>query len=139
MDKIYVANSLIEGAGRGVFAAVDIQKGDLIEHCPVIRLLQSSDYDLIKHTSLDHYYFTWQSQDGTKGCALSLGYGSLYNHSPKPNAGYTKLYDNDVIEFRALEPIARGQEITVDYKFDSSEDKAAWIETQSQLAAGQSL
>lgn len=47
--------------------------------------------------------------------AITLSYGSLYNHSASPNAQYRKISDADVIEFVAIRNIEPGCEITVDY------------------------
>jgi uncharacterized protein len=46
--------------------------------------------------------------------AVVLGYGSLYNHSYKPNA-YYRDRRNRVKEFIALRDIAAGEEITINY------------------------
>jgi SET domain-containing protein len=54
--------------------------------------------------------------------ALALGYGSLYNHSYRPNA----RYDDDAqaaMVFLALRSIAAGEEITINYNGDP-EDRA---------------
>jgi hypothetical protein len=46
--------------------------------------------------------------------ALALGFGSLYNHSYKPNARYDDA-PSQVKEFRALRDIKAGEEITINY------------------------
>jgi SET domain-containing protein len=45
----------------------------------------------------------------------SLGYGSLYNHSYRPNARYDDEGGQAKV-FRTLRDIAAGEEITVNYK-----------------------
>src|SRR4051794_2666299 len=70
------------GKGRGVFASSPIRKGELIERVPVLVLTIDEYYDGICTTTLAHYCFNWR--EGT--VALALGYGSLYNHSYRPNA-----------------------------------------------------
>lgn len=38
-QKIYVAKSKLITAGRGVFANTNIKKGEVIEQCPIVKLL----------------------------------------------------------------------------------------------------
>ena len=45
---------------------------------------------------------------------LALGYGSLYNHSYRPNARYVDLSERTKL-FTAIRDIAAGEEITVNY------------------------
>jgi len=95
--------------GRGVFARQDIKKGTVIERVPVIVVT----WDQIEDSELGHYAFCWS---GNKA-AIALGYGSLYNHSFKPNAVYqdegrqTKVYS-------AHRNIVAGEEITINYNGD---------------------
>ena len=74
----------IKGKGRGVFARRLIRKGELIEKVPMLVLSIEEYHDGISKTSLANYCFAW----GQGTVALALGYGSLYNHSYKPNARY---------------------------------------------------
>ena len=39
----------------------------------------AAERPLLDETNLYNYYFTWQDQ----AAAIALGYGSLYNHSPR--------------------------------------------------------
>ena len=52
---------------------------------------------------LSHYCFAW----GRGTVALALGYGSLYNHSYRPNARYDDV-GPQTKEFTALRDIERG-------------------------------
>ncbi|MDB5066834.1 MAG: nuclear protein [Chloroflexi bacterium] len=105
--RTYVAPSTLHG--RGVFAAVPIAAGDVVEECPVLRF-PAAQRDLIGATLVDEYYFEWDG-DG----AIALGLGSLYNHSDAPVAEYLKDTVNDVLVVRALSAIAAGEEITFSY------------------------
>ena len=49
-----------------------------------------------------------------KTVGLTLGFGSLYNHSWSPNATYEDLPGN-VKHFYAVSPIKAGDEITINY------------------------
>lgn len=114
-DKIYVAQSRIKGAGRGVFALADIKKGDVIEICPII-IFRDKDDKRILTTVLQHYVFEYDKTSSF----LALGYGSLYNHSLTPNARYEiEEYDDpavgSLLYFIAAKKIRKGEEICINY------------------------
>ena len=126
-QKIYLTRSAIAHAGRGVFAATHIEKGEIIEHCPIIEI-QENEAPLLKQSELVNYYFIWG--DDKKKVAICLGFGSLYNHSYEPNATYRKLYDEQFIDFVALKKIGRGEEITINYNYGNPDDKSPlWIKS----------
>ena len=112
-EKVYIKNSQVTGAGRGVFAKCDIHAGERIEICPVIEIPQS-DVSAIDESILLTYFFFHGKQK--ERVWLALGYGSLYNHSYSPNASYTIHDAESVIEFVAIEDIAKDCEITFNYK-----------------------
>ncbi len=123
--KIYTATSHISKAGRGVFAAVDIKKGQTIEQCPVF-VLPRKDYPTLKQTTMRDYYFMW----GKTTVGVCFGFGSLYNHSYQANATYKKLIKEQIIEFIAIKDIKQDEEITVNYNYGNPDDKSAlWIES----------
>jgi len=105
--RTYVAPSTLHG--RGVFAAVPIAAGEVIEVCPVLRF-PAAQREHIDATLIDEYYFDWDG-DG----AIALGLGSLYNHADEPIAEYIKDTANDVLVVRALSAIAADTEITFAY------------------------
>jgi SET domain-containing protein len=108
---LYYAPSHIHG--RGVFCTHPLSEGDLIEISPVI-VLPEKEIELLSHSLLYGYYFSWgEKQDQ---CAIALGYGSLYNHSEEPNAEFTPDFSDDTILFTALRDIPAGEEITIDYQ-----------------------
>ncbi len=123
-NKIYLADSKIPNAERGVFAEKAIKQGELIESCPIIYLTEE-DYPLAKKTTLLNYYFLNEPEDRS---AIALGFGSLYNHSYEPNSTYKKRLDEGWIDFVALKDIAPDEEITVNYNYGNPEDKKdLWI------------
>lgn len=125
ISKVYISKSKIPKAGRGVFAAVDIKKRETIESCPVF-VLPRKDYPLVKRTALRDYYFMW----GKTTSAICLGFGSLYNHSYRPNATYKKLIKEQTIKFIALKSIKMGEEITVNYHYGNPDDNSPlWIKS----------
>ena len=100
----------VKGKGRGVFARRAIQEGEVIERVPVLVLRLDEIKNGDEWTGLAGYCFLW----GEGTVALALGYGSLYNHSFRPNARYddeaqrTKLYSS-------IRDIEAGEEITINY------------------------
>lgn len=106
----------VPGKGRGVFATEDIAAGEVFEVCPAIPISRE-DYRHIAPTVLDQYLFQWREGDAEPyPLALVLGYGSLYNHSSKPNAEIEQIFDRNVVVFTAKTPIRAGEEICFDYE-----------------------
>lgn len=97
-------------AGRGVRAREAITAGTVIELCPVI-VTPAEQVNALDQTAMYDYYFAWA--DGA--AAIALGYGSLYNHDPHPNADYIKDFDQALVQIIALSDIATGDEVLVDY------------------------
>ena len=110
----------IKGKGRGVFARRSIRKGEEIERVPV---LVYSVEESEAGTILPHYCFAW----GKGTVALALGYGSLYNHSYRPNARYDDVGPRTKT-FTALRDIAAGEEITVNYNGNPRSRAKVWFE-----------
>lgn len=99
--------------GRGVFATKDFKKGEVIEECPIIYISKKEDVDIQK-TILGRYIYEWHENDG----AIILGYGSIYNHSYKPNAEYVRDFENKLLIYKAIKNITSGEEICVNYNGD---------------------
>ena len=74
--------------GRGVFALSDFKKGELIESCPVLTFTPK-ERKLLERTQLNYYVYPWRS---TRSASISLGYGSIYNHSFSPNADWKQNF-----------------------------------------------
>ncbi len=121
--EIYFGPSELHG--RGVFAAADIQAGEVIEICPVL-IFNKTELPFVRQTMLDNYYFDW----GTEGefFAVCLGYGSLYNHEYEPNAEYGMDFEAETIDFYAIKPIKAGEEITVNYNGEPGNMEKVWFE-----------
>tara|TARA_B100000745_G_C20151207_1_gene394675 strand:+ start:1538 stop:1951 length:414 start_codon:yes stop_codon:yes gene_type:complete len=118
-EKVYLADSEIENADRGMFATQKIAKDELIESCPIIYLTEE-DYPLAKQTTLLKYYFLNEPENRS---AIALGYGSLYNHSYEPNATYKKRLEEGFIDFYAIKDIGPNEEITVNYWYGNPDNK----------------
>lgn len=106
---LYIAKGIHE---RGVYCSQDIPKGSTIEFCPVL-VIPKDEVDIIHHTELHDYYFVWGEQDDE--AAIALGYGSLYNHSYKPNADFELDIEEKLIRIFAIKNIKSGVEITFNY------------------------
>lgn len=127
-SKIYLSDSKIKNAGRGVFAKQDIQKDEVVEICPIILIHEKEVPDLRK-TELHNYYFMWGDDKANHKAAICLGFGSLYNHSYSPNATYHKRKEEGLIEFVAITGINQDEEISVNYNYGNPDDKSKlWIE-----------
>lgn len=113
-----------EQKGRGVACVQPIPKGSTIEICPVI-LLNTKDTQVIHKTHLHDYYFLWNKE--AKTSALALGYGSLYNHHPKPNADYELLLDTHEIRFFSIRDIDVMEEITINYQSEILDEYPLWF------------
>jgi uncharacterized protein len=115
---VIVAPSSVHG--RGVFAARRFDGGDVIEECPV--LLVSAD--AITAVGLAGYCFEWTEDE----CALALGFGSLYNHSRRPNARYDHDHDAGLVTYTAVRAIEAGEEITINYSGEPDAHGDLWFD-----------
>jgi SET domain-containing protein len=113
----------IKGKGRGVFARRLIRKGEVIETVPMLVLTAEEYENGVSGTSLSNYCFAW----GKNSVALALGYGSLYNHSYRPNARYDDVGPRTKT-FTALRVIEPGEEITVNYNGTPKSRSAVWFD-----------
>jgi SET domain-containing protein len=120
---LYILDS--ESKGRGVFTSRDIPKGSIIESAPVI-ICSEKDRLIIHKTLLHDYYFLWNENE----CAIALGYGSLYNHSDKPNADFALDYMSNTIDFSAIMDIQAGEEIMINYQTINEEEFTLWFDVK---------
>ncbi len=118
-DKIFVSQSSIPNAGRGVFAKQALGKGEVIEVCPVIEVPLTDSSNDNDQGLLTNYFFYFGD-----GLAIVLGFGSIYNHAYEPNATYIKKPSDGVVEFQAIRDIEVGEEITVNYNNGDPDNKS---------------
>ena len=117
-DAVEVRRVINRGkGGRAVVARRDIKEGELIERVPVLMIPRTQVFgpnDIAQRAArISWYVFEWlPTKRGY--VALSLGYGSIYNHSDAPNAAYD-MEPPDVMLFTALRDIAAGEEILISY------------------------
>jgi len=125
IPTLYIFESKL--SGRGVFSTEDIPAGSVIEICPVI-LLPPDQVKAIESTELYDYYFQWTEDE--QSCAIALGYGSLYNHSFKPNARYYTDFETNTLDIIALNDIPAGEEITFNYNGEPDDMEPVWFMEQ---------
>jgi SET domain-containing protein len=110
-QKIYVKNSPVHGLG--VFASEKINKGEIFEVCPILSLPMK--FGEVSPLFID-YRFNWPS--GTSEWeeqVISLGFGSLYNHSESPNAYWYSDNETRTFKFASSRDIEPEEEIFVWY------------------------
>ena len=113
--------------GRGVFATRAIAAGELIEEAPVI-VVPPAEVPHLERTALNDYCFLWLEDESAVAIALSVC--SLCNHSYTPNATFDRRFDLGVIAFAALQDIAAGDEITINYNGHPASAAPVWFEVR---------
>jgi SET domain-containing protein len=120
---IEVRNS--KGRGRGVYALKDFKKGEIVETCPVM-IFTPKERKILEKTPLNYYIYPWRS---TRGAALVFGFGSIYNHSFKPNADWKQNFKTESMVYRAIKPIKKGEEVLINYNGEPDDTKPIdWFE-----------
>ena len=126
-DKVYVSKSRILNAGRGVYARCDIKKGEIIERCPIIEI-SKHDTSNLKESMLVAYFFYFGKNK--ERIAIALGFGSIYNHTDKPNIIYKMKPREEVIDFIALTNIKKDDELTFNYYNSKDKKNPLWFERE---------
>lgn len=108
----------VPGKGRGVYAVRDFKKGEVIERAPIIEIPKRQ----VKGV-LAHYVFDW---NGSKD-ALALGVGSLFNHATYPNAQFSYDRARQLIIYKAVRSIKKGEEITIHYHSTPGDNGQLWF------------
>lgn len=96
--------------GRGLYATKGIKSGELIEACELIVM----DYDEVQDT-LEGYVYEYSKYR----VAIALGNGSLLNHSDRSNSEFYFNYRKKQLCIRAKKNIRQGEEITINYGYNS--------------------
>lgn len=105
-DRFAVRPSTIAGAGRGVFARVDLPAGAVLEVIGV-RVPRETASDECTHFADYHKFRVGDS------LLIPVGFGGLVNHSATPNM--EKVVEGERVFLRALRPIAAGEELLFRY------------------------
>ncbi|MBU0998376.1 SET domain-containing protein-lysine N-methyltransferase [Patescibacteria group bacterium] len=125
-DKVYISKSKIFNAGRGVFARDDIKKNKIIETCPIIEVSKNDRSNLRESVLVTYFFYFGKNKERL---AIVLGFGSIYNHSYKPNAKFKIKHKEKIISFITLSDIKKDDEITFNY-YNSGKPKKSplWFE-----------
>jgi len=119
-SKVYISKSKIFNAGRGVFARCDIKKGEIVESCPIIEVSENDTSNLKESVLVTYFFYFGKNKEKI---AMVLGFGSLYNHSYKPNTTYKMKPREKTIEFVAINNIKKDDEITFNYSNSAKPQK----------------
>lgn len=106
--------------GRGVFSQISYEPGDIIERCPIITIPKEQ---IAENDVLGDYVFPWGEEH-----AMVLGFGSLYNHSYTSNARYRRDFENRQMLYVAVKPIAKDEEICINYNGDPNDPEPVWFD-----------
>ena len=116
-NNIEVKESLIPGAGLGVFAKTNFSNDDIIEFCHSIVLDWRSRYVQIPKLKQYAYNHTCACSDCKKHggyVVIPSGYGMIYNSAnsdEEKNAKSTVLSGANLVAFSAIKDIKVGEEI----------------------------
>ena len=94
-----------------MFAAEDIAAGEVVETAPVI-VVPAEDIAALEGTPLRDHWYGW-TDDGD--AAVAFGHASFYNHEDDPSCEYEAHDVLDALVVRARRPVAKGEELTIDY------------------------
>lgn len=106
-----------EGMGRGVFAVAPIPAETLLFSDPLMFVPEDQ---CPKGSVLSAYVYFWSvvMEDGQGLNAISLGLGTVMNHSKNPTVYVYFEQDPDRLDFFALRDIEPGEQLTHDYNYD---------------------
>lgn len=124
-NKIYISESKIPNAGRGVFASTNIKNGEVIEQCPFIEIPKEELESIEQSIFINYVYFFGHKKEKM---LIPLGFGAIYNHNYTPNAVYEIKPKDRVIEFVAKKDIKKDEEITVNYIQGNNKKVPLWFE-----------
>ncbi len=128
---IIVKKSTIPGAGKGVFAATRIPKGErIVQYKGKLISKELSEKRAEKHRKkkevwifqLNEYY----DIDGSRGGNEAR----FINHSHDPNCEPVN-YDDEEVWIEAIRDIEKGEELFYDYGFDEFDEDYPWYKKSS--------
>jgi hypothetical protein len=109
LSHLYISESYITGAGKGVFTKIDIPKDTDIEKARIVKVPAKN----IEETPLNDYAFT--NPYNKKEYLIAFGYGSMYNHSDEPNIHYYYNKEENCIVYESKRDIKTGEELYISY------------------------
>ena len=116
--------------GKGIFAKRFIKKGTIVEKGHII-LLSNKDYEKIQDTILYQYIFEWDDSEKPEfQNAIALSNCQFFNHSYKPNLKYLYDYENQIIEYKTIRDVPKGEELTVNYNGRVKDKSPMWFQVE---------
>lgn len=117
-DRFYIAESTQPGAGRGLFAARDIKKGEDLEVIGVA-VDRGSVADICTSYA-DSYKFAADYSDSYTRHIVPMGYAGIINHANDENdrnveIKYVLRRDRTTCLYRFIRDVEEGEEILGDY------------------------
>ena len=110
-----ICNSTVHGAGRGVFAGDDIERGTLIRRSPYVE--HNEEVDGRFDGPIAFYAFGDAGDDNRKLIVLDVT--SLINHDRnRSNVVYSETPGEQSFDFVAQRDIRGGEELFIDYGKD---------------------
>ena len=102
--------------GRGLFAAIAMNPGDVIAVYPLL-VLSQEDTATVRSTLLHHYvFYVDENEAGDMRAAVAFGEISMCNHSPNANADFTVDAAARTVTLSANQAIRPGEEVLIDYE-----------------------
>jgi len=114
--------------GKGAFAKKNIEKDTIIDIANVV-LISNKEYRKIKKTQLYNYCYIWEDPKHKPAFknAITLSVSQFINHSYAPNLQYLYDYKNKVIEYKTIQDIKNGEELTVNYNGLVDDTSPLWF------------
>jgi hypothetical protein len=114
--KVEVRLSTVHG--YGVFAKENLEEGELIEQCRLLKLGNRAIYN--NDPVLKDYVWAGEQKSSESkehgACQyIALGFGSIYNHSDQPNTIQKLNFRTEVMKVKAARIILKDEEIFVSY------------------------
>lgn len=107
--------------GRGLFAARDLARGDVLEVAPCLAVSGENYSSHAKLTVLSEYLFQCKSGN----LLMPLGIGGLFNHCERPNVDYRINEPRKIISFTVARQVTKGEELLICYGAN------LWFDTKS--------
>lgn len=102
-----------EEKGRGVFALVNIKKGEVIETAPVIPVSKANVVE--SGEAPDGYLLEWDGNYEDEEYCMPLGYIMMYNHNDDPNILLEQDFEAYTMKATAMRDIKAGEELCWNY------------------------
>ena len=118
--------------GRGVFAIGPVAKDELIGVFPTV-LIDAAQRPMLEHTVISQFWFV-----GERDAALVMGFPELINHSDAANVRhrFAASPTGEIAEFHAVRAIREGEQLFLDYGFDSADDATRYFSKDFHRVAG---